>query len=861
MTATAVARSVVSALLAAGVRELVLAPGSRNAPLAFACFDAAAAGHARLHTRIDERTAGFLALGLTKGGSRAAVVCTSGTAVANLHPAVLEAHHARVPLVVVTADRPLRLRGTDANQTTDQVGVFGPLVADPGRRRRGLLESRPALVHLNVQLDDPLIPEDRWSPGAHPAAARWSRRFRAATVSKPRPAGPAHRRRRRRRRRPLRPQARRRGRLAAAGRAVVGRAHRPGAAHLPAAARLLAGRRGRARRAVRAPDAVPAGPAAARPRPRSLDASPSWTRPYAVTPFPDPAVDGPDDPAWLAAWQDADASVSRQLDALLDEAGFTPYHVAGAVSRSLPRGGHLLVGASNPIRDLDLMATAYDVGSRRKVIANRGLSGIDGTVSTAIGASLARREGNRNLALMGDVTFLHDANGLVLGPDEPEPDLTIVVANDDGGSIFATLEQGGPEHAHAHERLFATPHHVDLAALCQATRTPHWRVDSAAELDHALGSPNGGIEVVEARRRPHPPPRARRGHPRPPALAADRGSDSRPPTRLEVSRRSLAATSSTTGSWVRSGSVGQAEHGGDDGLGVDDLVEVAALEHLDGPAERAGPGDLVGVGVAEGEVGAGSARPAGRYGDAGLEVGQRQPGLGGLDLGAGGGGGEEVVDVRGGPPLRPRREQAVGGGRRVRRWSRSAAGGASEVSGASHGEGGVRRTRWRRRRGARRGARCEEAGVAVGDEQRAGQVGHLARVGDRHGAAGGAQDVRGGCPGGRPTSGLGRSSTGVTGPRLGKGAGMSTPAGVIPYVDHHDGPKRVLTLDLTSGNSMMKASPAGRQLDGRQYVVYWGAIGFEIPADRACHLSVHVEGGHIGAARLACCSTRARRSR
>ena len=99
---------------------------------------------------------------------------------------------------------------------------------------------------------------------------------------------------------------------------------------------------------------------------------------------------------------------------------------------------------------------------------------------------------------MGDVTFLHDANGLVLGPDEPRPDLTLVVVNDDGGSIFAVLEQGAPEHAHAYERLFGTPHRVDLASLCAATRTPHWRVDSAAELEHALASPNGGVEVVEA---------------------------------------------------------------------------------------------------------------------------------------------------------------------------------------------------------------------------------------------------------------------------------------------------------------------------------------------------------------------------
>jgi 2-succinyl-5-enolpyruvyl-6-hydroxy-3-cyclohexene-1-carboxylate synthase len=223
-------------------------------------------------------------------------------------------------------------------------------------------------------------------------------------------------------------------------------------------------------------------------------------RPFAVARALDGArVEAADEPAWLEAWRAADASLGRQLDALLAaEPALTPYAVAGAVSRAVPAGGLLFVGASSPVRDLDLMATGYTVGERRKVIANRGLSGIDGTVSAAIGAALGRPHGPRNLALMGDVTFLHDSNGLVLGPDEPRPDLTIVVVNDDGGSIFSMLEQGAPEHAHAFERLFGTPHGVDLASLCAATRTPHWRVDSAAELEHALANPNGGIEVVEA---------------------------------------------------------------------------------------------------------------------------------------------------------------------------------------------------------------------------------------------------------------------------------------------------------------------------------------------------------------------------
>ncbi|MGI8523731.1 MAG: thiamine pyrophosphate-binding protein, partial [Nocardioides sp.] len=121
-SSTNLARAVVGHLIESGIREIVIAPGSRNAPLSFAAYDAAAAGLVRLHTRIDERSAAFLALGMTKVGSPAAVMCTSGTAVANLHPALLEAAHAGVNLVAVTADRPLRLRGTDANQTTDQVG-------------------------------------------------------------------------------------------------------------------------------------------------------------------------------------------------------------------------------------------------------------------------------------------------------------------------------------------------------------------------------------------------------------------------------------------------------------------------------------------------------------------------------------------------------------------------------------------------------------------------------------------------------------------------------------------------------------------------------------------------------------------
>jgi 2-succinyl-5-enolpyruvyl-6-hydroxy-3-cyclohexene-1-carboxylate synthase len=510
VTATSLARTVLQALIESGVTEVVIAPGSRNAPLSFAAHDAAAAGLVRLHTRIDERSAGFLALGLTKVGARAAVICTSGTAVANLHPAVLEAAHAGIQLVVVTADRPARLRGTDANQTTDQVGIFGPLVATHDLdETTGLPPMAPAgPLHLNVQLDDPLVPGSLFSAQLsaqapdlerHAAGSRQLRGNAQPLATGPRTvvvagddAGP-----------PARLLAEQAGWPLFAEPTSGARTGRNA---LRCYRLLLDGELGRSIERV----VVFGHPTLSRPVTRLLGredvevlATPTagvWAdRPFPATPADAPTAE-PDDPAWLVEWQAADRHLAGRLDVLLAaEPDLTPYEVAGAVSRALPAEGLLMVGASSPIRDLDLMARPYVVGERRKVIANRGLSGIDGTISTAIGAALGRPRSSRAITLMGDVTFLHDSNGLVLGPDQARPDLTIVVVNDDGGSIFSMLEQGDPAYASAYDALFGTPHGVDLASLCAATRTPHWRVDSLGELEHALASPNGGIEVVEVR--------------------------------------------------------------------------------------------------------------------------------------------------------------------------------------------------------------------------------------------------------------------------------------------------------------------------------------------------------------------------
>ena len=553
---TATGTAIVDELVRYGVRHIVLSPGSRSAPLAFAAHAAAEAGHLRLHVRIDERSAAFLALGIAKTSRRPVpVVTTSGTAVANLHPAVLEASHAGVPLVVVTADRPAALRGTNANQATDQVKLFGDAVrafADvpPGApvwddaaqvaswralTARLLLTAQGGTshaagpVHLNVQLGEPLTPEadGAWSSPVEgrPDEQPWTRRP-APAVAEPEPvrtdlrtvvvagddAGP-----------PARILAERGGWPLLAEPSSGART----GSNAIRTYRLLLGDESLADRIEQV--VVYGHPTLSRPVTRLLSrtdvevvgvAGPSgWTDPghrvsrVVRAAYPDdqepleqrwavgepkPATQRRSSP-WLEEWQRRDVEVSTRLDKLLDaEHGLTAHQVAAAVSAAMPPEGLLFVGSSNPVRDLDLMAVPSTVGERRLVVANRGLAGIDGSVSTAIGAALGRPTSSRAFALLGDVTFLHDSNGLVIGPGEERPDLMVVVVNDDGGSIFSLLEQGGPSYVSSFEKLFGTPHGVDLGALCAASGTPHRRVTTPEELRAAVADPVGGVEVVEA---------------------------------------------------------------------------------------------------------------------------------------------------------------------------------------------------------------------------------------------------------------------------------------------------------------------------------------------------------------------------
>jgi 2-succinyl-5-enolpyruvyl-6-hydroxy-3-cyclohexene-1-carboxylate synthase len=547
----------VDELVRCGMREAVVAPGSRSTPLALALFGRSTAGDPaapRLHVRIDERSAGFLALGLGKAGRRPALaVCTSGTAAAEFHAAVIEADEAGVPLIVVTADRPPELRGTGSNQTIDQLKLYGAAVrwfCDAGvpEERPGMagywrsLACRawamasaeaggvPGPVHVNVPLRDPLVPDSAGSGslsgatwpeplGGRADGAPWTRvaagargsgdalaldwAERGVVVCGDGDRDPA----------PLLELAE------AAGWPVLAEPSsgaRSGPNALSAYGYLLgapgfaarhrpdvivsAGRPGLSRPQLALLRGGPDGPP---PRHVVLAAGPGrWDDPARTATEVAAAVGlsgappGPGrDSAWLAAWLSADRAARQAADTVLDGSDVvTEPRLARDVAALLPAGSLLWAASSQPVRDLDLhMAPRAGI----RVLASRGASGIDGLVSSAIGAALAHQAagGGPAVALLGDLAFLHDSPGLLLGPDEPRPDLCLVVVNNDGGGIFSDLEQA--RFAGPFERVFGTPHGTDIGGLARAAGLDYTRLERPGDLDKALAGP--GLRVVEAR--------------------------------------------------------------------------------------------------------------------------------------------------------------------------------------------------------------------------------------------------------------------------------------------------------------------------------------------------------------------------
>lgn len=521
-----------------GVRHAVVAPGSRSTPLALALFEHR---DIEVHVRIDERSAAYLALGIAKAsGQVVPVLCTSGTATAYFHGAVMEADLARVPLLALTADRPAELHGIGANQTVVQSGLYGGAVrwfADvpaPESSPVAVSEWRELAfravvactggpgaaagpVHLNLALREPLVPVAdatgfphelgmdaphvtvRKTRNASGAAARIAKHLagvRSGVVVVGDAAGGTD---------PItrwcddagwpliaEPHSNaRRGACAIRAADVLLRDPDFVAAHRPDLV-IVAGRVGLSRALLEWLASV-----------RHVVLSPdgaNWDPTHAAAEVISASTDvldelGPEGhrppSAWLDDWLAASARAGSALDALIDGGELNEPRVAREVARLVPAGGSLVVASSMPIRDLDLLMTPRgDV----TVFANRGVSGIDGFVSTAIGIAVAR-PASPTVALCGDLSLLHDSNGFI---GKPRPDMALVVINNDGGGIFSLLPQGSSVAPAAFERLFGTPHGVALQELAAAYGVEHRLARTDDELAAAVVAPSG-IRLVEVR--------------------------------------------------------------------------------------------------------------------------------------------------------------------------------------------------------------------------------------------------------------------------------------------------------------------------------------------------------------------------
>ncbi|KQQ66344.1 2-succinyl-5-enolpyruvyl-6-hydroxy-3-cyclohexene-1-carboxylic-acid synthase [Microbacterium sp. Leaf320] len=540
------AASLIADLIAHGVRDLVLSPGSRSQALALAAVHAANQGHLRVHVRIDERVAGFTALGLSREtGVPTAVLCTSGTAAANLLPAAMEAFHSGVPLLLLTADRPPELRGVGANQATIQPGLFGAWVREqndapvPGDGDWSGLASRAVAaalgadaahglpgvagpVHLNLPSREPLsgeIPALEITPGDAPTA-RVAESF--VLDRGPRTVVIAG---------------------ADAGPDAEEIAH---AGSWPLIAEIVSGARfgrqivhgyrallsdddlgGRIERAVvlghptlsrevtRLLSRADVDVIAVRRGGEALNLNGRTTPAASLSVAP-----GAADREWLGAWLTASAAHTVDLSERapdqdgLASSDFTARRDAvkaelAAVRRPLDRElladavwratwphDRLVFGSSRLVR----VADAVLGGKKVPVHANRGLAGIDGTIATATGIALASQAGGSpgvTRVLLGDLAFLHDVGALLLPPDEDEPRIQVIVGNDGGGTIFDGLEVASTADRADLDRAFYTPHTVRLEKIALAYGWEYQRVTTRTALDQVLTAPAGGRQLIE----------------------------------------------------------------------------------------------------------------------------------------------------------------------------------------------------------------------------------------------------------------------------------------------------------------------------------------------------------------------------
>ena len=530
------ASAILASLDALGVTHVLYCPGSRSAPFAYALEAGAFSGYA--HAVLDERGAGFAAVGLARTGALPAIVVTSGTAVAELAPAVLEASHARLPFILLTADRPAELRGVGASQATDQSRLFGghvrsqvdlePQEASPslvGQLTRsvaaacGAPTGAPGPVQINVAFRDPLTPARSASDSGNEAVAPFV----------PRPTRVL--------RAPATPE---RWEdvvgLAAAGLIVAGDGASPCALEwsqtsgfpllaepasgawasggvVPFEQSLVASSLGREVDTV----VVTGRPTLSRPI-QALLARPD-VRVVVVDPH-SPWVDisgnasvvvADLEPArepiravqaeWASRVREAARDAGERIESLLASgSGRTMLDLARSAAAST--SGPLVLGASNPVRAFDLAVPTLE---GRVVHSNRGQAGIDGTIATAVGICLgsgyageaSAPSDERVTAVMGDLTACHDASSLALVASTGAH-LDIIVADDQGGGIFATLEHGRATSPEAYDRWFGLAQSVDYEALAAAYGVAFARADVPWELESLLARPASGPRLIHA---------------------------------------------------------------------------------------------------------------------------------------------------------------------------------------------------------------------------------------------------------------------------------------------------------------------------------------------------------------------------
>ena len=498
-TSTTLARTIVRQILEAGITDVVISPGSRNAPLSIAFFQAAERKLINLHTRIDERTAAFFALGIAKATQRPVpVLCTSGTAVANYHPAILEASHSNQPLLVITADRPANLRRTGANQTTEQARIFGKAVryfadisgaAFPMELPFNSLRTGP--VHLNVQFSEPLSPDDD---------SDWLSEVkkREAPVLSEKCAGTFYTKSTR-------------------GILVVGHDRAgfsvdevndfatklgwPVIAEDPlsfpsAISHASVFLTSQSITDELAPDTVvvigrttlsrPINRIISMARksividPRILTVDSDRNADQKFTSLPicqSPTADT----EYLARWQKYGERSAKMVSELKV---WSEQLVAREFVRNLPAGATLFISSSRPIRDIEGFATPR---TGIESFANRGLAGIDGNISTALGIASQRSSA---YALLGDLSFLHDLTGLI---HQERINLKIFVIDNNGGGIFSTLSHRGVA---GFEEVFGTPHNLDLTKIAAAFGIETSRITQQAELIAEMAKPVKGISLA-----------------------------------------------------------------------------------------------------------------------------------------------------------------------------------------------------------------------------------------------------------------------------------------------------------------------------------------------------------------------------